>query len=158
MKLVWLVCATAVTAVLASSVVSGQDAVRKAGKSGETEQQILALNRAWAEAMVDGNMGALERIFADDLVVTTGNGTVRGKAEELKDVMPSPDLKTYFFNTEDVRVRVYKDAAVLTGHAKWRINYKGTDIDHERRYTSMYVKQKGRWQMVALQLTRLPQR
>ena len=65
------------------------------------------------------------------------------------------DLKTYFFNVEDVRVRVYGDAAVVTGHAKWRINYQGRDIDNERRYTSMFVKQKGAWRMVAQQVGRI---
>jgi beta-lactamase class D len=101
-------------------------------------------------------MKALENLFSDDLIVTSGNGTVRGKREELEDVRPNPDLKTYFFNTEDVRVRVYSDAAaVLTGHAKWRINFKGKDIDNERRYTSVYAKEKGQWRMVALQLTRI---
>ena len=126
-----------------------------AAQTGKTEQQILALNREWADAMVRGDMKALENLFSDDLIVTSGNGTVRGKKEELEDVRPNPDLKTYFFNTEDVRVRVYKNAAVVTGHAKWRINYKGKDIDNERRYISVYAKENGQWRMVAMQLTRI---
>ena len=131
---------------------------REAGKLSKDEQQVLAANREWADAMVRGDAAALERLFHDELIVTTGNANVRGKAEELKDAAPGPDIKTYFFNTDDVRVRVYDDAAVVTGHAKWRINYKGRDIDNERRYTSVFVKEKGRWRMVALQVTRLPER
>jgi ketosteroid isomerase-like protein len=126
-------------------------------KPSKAEQQILALNRKWTDSMVNGNVAALERLFDDDLIVTAGNGKVRGKAGELEDVKPTPDLKTYFFNTDDVRVRVYGDAAVVTGHAKWRINYKGKDIDNERRYMSVYAKRNGRWRMVALQMTRFPQ-
>ncbi|HEX8368231.1 MAG TPA: penicillin-binding transpeptidase domain-containing protein [Pyrinomonadaceae bacterium] len=124
-------------------------------QSGEVEQQILALNREWADAIVRGDIKSLENLFSDDMIVTSGNGTVRGKKEELEDVRPNPDIKTYFFNTDDVRVRVYADAAVLSGRAKWRINYQGKDIDHERRYTSVYAKEKGQWRMVALQLTRI---
>ena len=50
-------------------------------------------------------------------------------------------------------MRVYGSAAVLTGHAKWRINFKGRDIDNERRYTCVYARERGRWRMVAMQLT-----
>ncbi len=126
------------------------------GKAGKAEREILALNREWADAMVRGDRAALDRIFSDDLIVTSGDGALRDKKGEMGD--GGPDIKTYFFNTEDLRVRVYKEAAVVTGHAKWRINYKGRDIDNERRYTCVYAREKGRWRMVALQVTRLPER
>lgn len=150
-----IITATA-AALLLFAAALGQG--REAGRLSRDEQGVLAANREWADAMVRGDAAALERLFHDELVVTSGNGTVRGKAGELKDAGPSADIKTYFFNTEDVRVRVYDSAAVVTGHAKWRINYKGRDVDNERRYTSVYVKEKGRWRMVALQVTRLPER
>lgn len=121
----------------------------------KAEKEVLAVNQAWAEAQTKGDLDALDKIFHHDLIVTSGNGTTRDKKGELADMKPSPDFKTYFFNTEDVRVKVYDKSAVVTGHAKWRINFKGKDIDHERRYTCVYVKQNGRWQMVALQVTRI---
>lgn len=148
----------AATAVVLLLFVSARAQGREPGRLGKEERQVLAANREWADAMVRGDAAALERLFHDELIVTSGNGTVRGKAGELKDAGPSADIKTYFFNTEDVRVRVYDSAAVVTGHAKWRINYRGRDVDHERRYTGVYVKEKGRWRMVALQVTRLPER
>ena len=144
--------------VLFAPAAPAQSPAKGARRHGAAEQQILALNRAWADAMVRGDMATLESLFADDLIVTSGDGTLRDKAGELADVKPTPDLTTYFFNTEDVRVRVYKDAAVLTGRAKWRISFKGRDIDNERRYTSVYVKQQGRWRMVALHISRVAPR
>ena len=150
-----VITATAVVLLLSAAArAQGRDA----GRLSADERQVLAANRGWADAMVRGDAAALERLFHDELIVTTGGGAVRGKAEELKDAAPGPDIKTYFFNTEDVRVRVYDDAAVVTGHAKWRINFKGRDIDNERRFTSLYVKEKGKWRMVALQVTRLAPR
>jgi ketosteroid isomerase-like protein len=119
----------------------------------KAEQEVTALNRAWADAIVRGDMEALDRMFADDMTVLSGE--VRNKAQEMDDLRPSADIKTYFFNTEDVRVRVYGDTAVVTGHAKWRINLKGRDVDNERLYTLVAVKQQGRWQIVAQHLSRL---
>ena len=126
------------------------------GEQSKAEREILALNREWADAMVRGDRATLERIFSDDLVVTSSSGTVRGKEGELNDTAGGDtSVKTYFFNTEDLRVRVYGGAAVITGHAKWRINYQGRDIDNERRYTCVYARERGRWRMVAMQLTRV---
>ena len=143
--------------LLFASLPARPAAAQQQTQTGRTkaEREILALNREWADAMVRGDRAALERIFSDDLIVTSGSGTVRGKAGELADTTGSTDIKTYFFNTEDLRVRVYGSAAVLTGHAKWRINYKGRDIDNERRYTCVYARERGRWRMVAMQLTRI---
>lgn len=131
-----------------------QSAQAQDGKRGKAEGEVLALNRGWADAMVRGDRAALERIFSDDLIVTSGDGTLRDKKGEMGD--GGSEIKTYFFNTEDLRVRVYGGAAVVTGHAKWRINYKGRDVDNERRYTCVYAKKNGRWRMVAMQLTRIP--
>jgi ketosteroid isomerase-like protein len=147
-------CLSAMLLLAFAVLVSGQE--KSPSKTSKEAEQVVATDREWANAMVRGDMSKLDQIFSDDLFVTSGNGTIRGKAGELDDVKPTPDIKTYFFNTDELRVRVYKDAAVLTGRARWRINYKGRDVDNERRYTSVYVKDKGRWRMVALQLTRTP--
>jgi ketosteroid isomerase-like protein len=141
--------------ICVSSLAQSQNS--KTVAPGKIEQQILALNRAWADAMVRGDTATLDRLFDDDMIVTSGDGSIRDKAGELKDTGPSEEIKTYFFNTEDVRVRVYGEAAVVTGRAKWRINYKGRDVDHERRYMSVYAKRNGRWRMVAMQITRIAQ-
>lgn len=136
------------------AVAEGQTLEDKAARPCKDVQQIMALNREWADAIVRGDVAALDRLFEDDMIVTTSGGEVRNKAQEMDELKPGTEIKTYFFNTDDVRVRVYKDAAVVTGMARWRINYQGRDIDNQRRYTSVYVRQQGRWRIVAQQLTR----
>lgn len=119
----------------------------------KAEEQILALNRSWAEAITKNDPKVLEQLFADDILVTAGNGTTRTKAEEIKDAAsgtPDPDfLWVRPFTTENERVRVYDDAAVVAGTAKWAFKYKGREANHERRYTHTYVRQKGQWKIVA---------
>jgi len=144
----------AVSRVEGASTASAQDQKKPDGM-GKAEQEIADLNREWADSIVRGDTGRLDRLFADDMTVVSGNGTLRGKAQEMDDLRPTPDIKTYFFNTDDVRIRVYKDSAVVTGRAKWRINLKGRDVDNERRYTLVFVKKDGRWQIVAQHLSRV---
>ena len=142
----------ALLAILAMAIAIAAQTKDKQAIS-KAEQEVTALNRAWADAIVRGDMEALDRMFADDMTVLSGE--VRNKAQEMDDLRPNADIKTYFFNTEDVRVRVYGDTAVVTGHAKWRINLKGRDVDNERLYTLVAVKQQGRWQIVAQHLSRI---
>lgn len=152
MRRALLIFLTVLTIALATQAQASKDQ-----KLSKTEQEILKLNQLWADSIVRGDVAALDRLFADDMVITAGNGTVRDKAGEIDDLRPSTDIKTYFFNTDDVRVRVYKDAAVVTGRAKWRINLKGRDIDNERRYTHVYVRQRGSWRIVAQHISRIAQ-
>jgi ketosteroid isomerase-like protein len=52
-----------------------------------------------------------------------------------------------------VRVKVYKEAALVTGLAKWGFKYKEQQVNQERRYTHMYVKQQGKWRIIAQQIS-----
>jgi len=53
-------------------------------KQGKAEGEILALNREWADAMVRGDRAALERIFSDDLIVTSGRSEERRVGKECR--------------------------------------------------------------------------
>ena len=57
------------------------------------------------------------------------------------------------FITEDMRVRIYRDAAVVTGRAKRGFKYRGQEVNQERRYTHVYVKRQGQWRIVAQQIS-----
>ena len=129
---------------------------KKHGRTSKAEQEVTALNLEWAASITKGNGASLERLFADEMIVTSGSGEIRTKAEEMKNLgissTPTPDpdfVSTRPFTTQDVRVKVYGDAALVTGLAKWGFNYKGQEVNQERRYTHMYAKQRGRWMIVA---------
>jgi uncharacterized protein (TIGR02246 family) len=143
-------------AIFMCFIAYSQTQNKNSGKMSKTEQQVMALNRAWADAITKADATALDRLFADDMIVTAGNGGIRNKTEEIKDSAGSPDpdfIWTNPFTTEDERVKIYQDAAVVTGLAKWGFKYKGNEVNQERRYTHTYVKQKGQWRIVAQQIS-----
>jgi len=115
------------------------------------------LDAAWAYAYASHDTTFAKKLFANDLVVTSLNGTTKNKAGELADVRPTPDLKMDYFRTDSVKVRVYDKAAVVTGLAEWRFTYRGQPSVNRRRYTAVYVRGGPlRWRMVALHLGRAP--
>lgn len=129
---------------------------KTSGGSSRSAGQIKPLNRAWAEAITKGDAAALGRLFDDEIIVTSGSGEIRNKAGEIKDAAAAPDPDFVWvrpFTTEDVRIRIYNDAAVVTGLAKWTFKYKGPEVNQERRYTHLYVKRLGQWRIVAQQIS-----
>lgn len=129
-------------------------ALGQARPNEKAEQQVLELNRSWTEAINKGDARALEKLFADDLIVTASNGALRDKAAEIKDAAgaPDPDFSwTTPFETQDLRIRIYQDAAVVTGLAKWGFKYKGQQVNNERRFTHTCVRINGEWKIVAQQ-------
>jgi len=117
-------------------------------------REIAALDSAWADAMVGGDTTYLKELFADELIVTSSNGTVRGKAGEIDDVRSRPEFKTDWFRTSELSIRPYGNTAVVSGLARWQLTRASGSTENVRRYTAVYASRNNRWQMVALQLTR----
>ena len=122
----------------------------------QVEQEIWQLETRRFEAVVRGDVAALEGILSDDLTYTHATGVFETKAEFLGKIK-SGQLKYESFGPEDFRVRVYGPAAVITGIARVKVQVGGQPLSFRLRFTDVYVKRDGRWQMVAWQATRLPE-
>jgi ketosteroid isomerase-like protein len=118
--------------------------------SGRTEAELLKANRAYDEALVRGDAAALDRLYSDDFVYTTFDGDVRDKAQQLA-FTRSGDLKLESGQSDDVRIRIYGNTAVMTGRFTAKGKFKDRVIDIRERYTAVWLKKGGRWQLVAEQ-------
>ena len=113
------------------------------------------LDSGWAYAYKTHDTTFAKRLFAPDLVVTSAAGTLKNREQELDDIRPTPGLVMEYFRTDSVRVRVYGTAAVVTGIAEWRFEYRGQPTTNRRRYTAVYTRGGPlRWRMVALHMGR----
>ena len=131
-------------ATLAGLVVSAQQA-------GSAEREVQRMEQAADDAFVKKDRAALERIYADEYSYIHSNGSVANKAQELSDVM-SPDLKWTSSTLTDVKVRVYGDAAIVTGVETLQGTAKGY-VPGPRRFTDLWVNRNGRWQQLGGQST-----
>lgn len=121
--------------------------------------QLLKLEREWLDAYEKHDIAAMERIEADDFILTDSDGKVVTKAEDISDIRkaapPAPDDS---FSTRDVKVRVYDGAAVLSGFFILKYRNKGVLVTELYRYTDTYIKRHYRWQVVSSQLTRVKEK
>ena len=124
--------------------------------SKNVELEIQQMESRRFQAMVKVDTHELNRILADDLTYTHSNGEVDSKAQLIAS-LNSGERKYESIQPEDVKVRVYKEAAVITGRASMKTKSKGKDYSFQIRFIDVYVKKGKSWQMVAWQSTRLPE-
>src|SRR5262245_9147476 len=124
-------------------------------KGDHEADEILKVELAWNRALERGDAKALDRIWAEEFIDTSFDGTVTTKEEDLAAVA-SGDLVYQSSKVRDLVIHVFeKKFAVVTGHWTAVGQFKGVDVSGEFRYTDTYVKRDGRWQAVASQITRI---
>ncbi len=127
----------------------------EAGPGPAAAPDVQKLDAERFDAMIRGDAAALEGLLADDLVYTHASGKVDSKASFLDDVKGG-QLRYKVIRPEDPKLSVYGDTAVATGLAAFEVNNHGQELNMRLRYTDVWVKRGGKWQMVAWQSTRLP--
>ena len=119
---------------------------------GKTEQALLKLEHEWVDAYVRRDVAALDRIEADDFTFNDPTGKVATKKDDIEDVK-SGAFKAESISFEEIRVRLYKKTAVITGVAIMKATYKQQDISGKYRFLDVFARHKGAWKAVATQLT-----
>lgn len=115
------------------------------------ESDVRALEKletVWNEAHEHGNPNALEALWADDLEVVVPRMPVMTKAEALS-FARSGRMKFLHYTTSNIRIRVYGDAAVVTGRLQRTRVLNGQEISDDWRFTKVYVRESPGWRVVS---------
>jgi ketosteroid isomerase-like protein len=110
--------------------------------------ELERLETVWNEAHEHGDATALEKLWADDMEVAVPKMHVMTKADALK-FARSGRMKFLSYRTSDIRVRVYGNAAVVTGRLQRRRSMNGQEISDDWGFTKTYVREAGQWRVVS---------
>jgi ketosteroid isomerase-like protein len=113
-------------------------------------QALMRLETVWNEAQQNGDADSLDKLWADELEVTVPKMPVMSKSEVLG-FARSGRMKFQRYQTSGVKVRVYGDAAVVSGRLQRTRTLNGKSLDDDWRFIKVYVKRDGRWLVVAFQ-------
>lgn len=118
------------------------------------EARLLRLDREWNEAYPRLDVGALDRIIADDWLAIDGAGLLITKRQLLERVASSPRFPDAH-EFDETALRLFGDAGIVTGRLSWTEPGEdgGAPRRRAQRYTRVYAKRGGRWQAVATQVT-----
>jgi ketosteroid isomerase-like protein len=126
-------------------------------KTGKAEEELLKLEEAFAEAIVKNDLEGIGRLVADDWIIIDPNGEIVDRTRFFE-VIKSGALTHDTMESEDFRVRVYGDSAVVTGITRTKGRFMGQEFSTQERATDVFVKRDRRWQCVLTHLTRFPEK
>jgi ketosteroid isomerase-like protein len=148
-------CAVAVLvgviAVLSAALWA--QSVRSEAAPRDPVEEIRVLEKAFSEAIFRGDVSTFDRMTSDDYAVISENGDLHTKRETLE-WLGRRKAEYRYLQKDELNVRVYGDAAVVTGRSVLTRQEHDRDYNGAYRFTEVYIRQKGSWLAVALQVTR----
>jgi ketosteroid isomerase-like protein len=114
------------------------------------ERDLVKLENDWGTAWQKKDAAFLQKLFADEYLSTDQDGNTFTKTQDLANVADKGTSMTSFALT-DLKVHVYGDTAIVTGLNTIKAAFKGKDTSGAYRFTDVFVKRDGRWQVVATQ-------
>lgn len=119
-------------------------------------QQLMRLEHVWNEAQLRNDAGTLASLWDDDIEVTVPRMPVMTKTQA-ENIARSGHIKFSHYETSDVRVRVYGDAAVVSGKMERARSMDGREVTDNWRFTKTYIRQSdGKWRVVSFQASEAP--
>jgi ketosteroid isomerase-like protein len=103
---------------------------------------------------VKNDAEAVGRFLADDWIIIDPDGGIVDKASFLE-VIRSGALTHEMMESDDTRVRIYGNTAIVTALTTTKGAFSGQVFTTKERATDVFVKQAGRWLCAFSQLTRL---
>jgi ketosteroid isomerase-like protein len=111
-------------------------------------RELESLEKVWNEAHEHGDADALEALWADDMEVAVPKMPVLTKADAEK-FARSGRMKFLRYQTSDIRIRVYDNAAVVTGRLQRTRSVNGQETSDDWRFTKVYVREAKKWRVVS---------
>ncbi|HEY2046669.1 MAG TPA: nuclear transport factor 2 family protein [Candidatus Udaeobacter sp.] len=122
------------------------------GDAASDERELTQLIKDFNAALVKADTAFLDRVLDKDFVHYRPKGDVENRAQYLEN-RKTGHVHFDSLVADDIKVRFYGDAAIVT----YRSTAKGKDqhgaIDEQRRWTRVFARRDGRWQLVHSQGT-----
>ena len=128
--------------------------------TAQTEKELLAFHDQWAEARIKGDVAFLERFYAPEFYIQNMNGHVVQRKDDIAlfDRVRRGDketIKPQYIKDEGMKVSVYGDTAFVTGVENLKGTHRGVYGEMALRFTNVFVRRDGRWQLVLSHSTRV---
>jgi ketosteroid isomerase-like protein len=116
---------------------------------------LAAAVAAYDRAQVASDRAALERLLADDYLLVNSRGATETKAQFIAD-QTAPGYRLDPFDIEQPVARVWPGGAAVGGVARLTGEDGGARFDVRLRFTDVWAKRRGRWQVIYTHASRAP--
>jgi ketosteroid isomerase-like protein len=118
------------------------------GQESDEENAVLQAERDLATVYLNGDAGGIAWGVMEDYTLTNSTGKITTRAEDL-DEARKRDPKYDVFENQDMKVRIHGDTAVVTGRRHTKGTAGGKPFDSKFQFTDTFVKDAGRWRLLA---------
>ena len=134
----------------------GVGGVKAAPASAEADlAKLKQLSDAWDKAIWEKDRKAVADNMGEDFRIIDGGATIEDKQQFIADIM-DPKLTIDPYKVEDFNIRLYGDMALLAGRTRMTGKNDGKPFVSNYRYIDIYARRRGTWQIVHVQITRIP--
>ncbi len=123
----------------------------------EAEQEIRKLEEETTQTEMRVDVEGLDRIYADDIMVTAPIGICVDKPAVMTEIRQAAAKAVIGkYDKTDLKVRAYGDTAVTSYRMTAEATFEGKEIKHQMCITNVWMKRNGHWQIVARHTASLP--
>jgi ketosteroid isomerase-like protein len=116
------------------------------------EEEVLKVEKGFADAIAKNDSESIERFVTDDWIIINSDGGIIEK-ERFLEVIKSEALTHEVMQSDDIRVRVYGDSAVVSALTRSKGKFMEQEFTTHERSTDVFVRHDGQWRCVLTQLT-----
>ena len=151
---------TSALTCIAAICMAGLTIAEPGFAQSSAESELLTIQHQWADARVKPDIAYLERLYAREFRVHAINGEAETREEDIA-MFREGRIKPEFVRDKDMKVSVYGESAVVTGVENVGGRYpagplKGQLAEFAIRFTNVFVRRDGRWQLVMHHGTEIP--
>src|SRR4029077_559874 len=130
-----------------------------AGPQDATTQQVTQLVRNFLANVPKNDPKVFQEFFADDVIYTRSAGVTVTKADILKNIdVRATNEPQATFDADDFTVHPYGEMAVVNFRLIMHNTEGGKATTSYFRNTGTFLKRNGKWQAVAWQATKVPEK
>ena len=123
----------------------------------KVETQILKLEEELTNTEMRIDVDGLDRVYADDIMVTAPIGVCVNKDAVMSEVKTAAaNAVVSRYDKSDLKVRAFGDTAVTSYRMAAEALFEGTEIKRQFCITNVWMKRNEGWQIVARHTASLP--
>src|SRR2546425_2549129 len=123
----------------------------------DVEQEIRKLEEQLTQSEMRLDVTALDRIYAEDIMVTAPIGICVDKPAVMTEIREAAEKAVVGrYDKDDLKVRAYGDTAVTSYRMTAEATFEGIEIKRQLCITNVWMNRNGSWQIVARHTASVP--
>jgi ketosteroid isomerase-like protein len=116
------------------------------------EEELVRVEKEFTDAIAKNELERIQRFVTNDWVIIGADGGIIER-NRFFEVIRSGTLTHAMMESDEMRVRLYGDIAIVSALTRSRGKFMGQEFSTRERATDVFVKQDGQWRCVLTQLT-----